>query len=322
MSFAADLKHEICQDELDAGQSKAQLAALLYVKASLHMNWQGMYITFQIENAAVAKHMWMLLKANYETQPRLSVLKKMNLKKNNIYRIQIYDMAQDILEDLGILDEKGLRHTPAYSLVRKEKDARAFLAGCFLASGSINSPKTSNYHMEISAQNEELAESIRKMMERFHLPAKIAKRKNSWVVYMKTSDKIGDFLRLCNASQSLLEFEDTRISRDFYNQMKRLDNCELANEMKSMKAAQEQLLCIELVETNVPKSAIPEKLQKVMDVRRQHPDATITELCDEIYAQSGEIISKSGMKHRLAKIKEMAQPYKEAMEKDARSIGD
>ena len=49
---------------------------------------------------------------------------------------------------------------------------------------------------------------------------------------MKAGEKIADFLRLCNASDALFEFEDSRIQRDFYNQITRLDNCEVANEMK------------------------------------------------------------------------------------------
>lgn len=310
MSFTYDVKHEICQDELDDQQAKAQLAALLLVKAALHMNWQGMYLSFQVENAAVAKHTWKLVKRLYAVSPRLSVLKKMNLKKNNIYRIQIYDQCDAILKDLQILDESGLHARPGYGLIRSEKNARAFLQGCFLAAGSVNSPRTSKYHLEISVQHEDLATSIRKTMDRFGLHARITQRKNSYVVYIKAGDKIADFLRLCDASGSLLHFEDTRISRDFYNQMRRLDNCELANEVKSLKAAKEQLDAIERIRENIPESQIPPKIKAAMDIRQQYPDASITELCDEIYKVSGEIISKSGMKHRLTRIRELAASVK------------
>lgn len=65
---------------------------------------------------------------------------------------------------------------------------------------------------------------------------------------MKAGEKIADFLRLCNASDALFEFEDSRIQRDFYNQITRLDNCEVANEMKAMKAAKKQLEYIEIIE--------------------------------------------------------------------------
>ena len=67
---------------------KAQLCALFQMRASLHMNWQGMYLSFQTENATIAKHVFQIMKTLYDVDPRLSVLKKMQLKKNNIYRIQ------------------------------------------------------------------------------------------------------------------------------------------------------------------------------------------------------------------------------------------
>lgn len=311
MSFTYDVKHEICQTELDRDKAKARLAGLLLVKASLHMNWQGVYLSFQIENATIAKHVWQLLRQLYDAQPRLSVLKKMKLKKNNIYRIQVFEEASAILEDLQIMTSAGLQQVPGPALVADEDAARAFLQGCFLASGSVNSPKTSNYHLEISVQHEALAQSVQTLMERFYLPARIAQRKNLYVIYLKAGEKIADFLRLADAGNALMAFEDTRISRDFYNQMRRLDNCELANEMKSMSAARKQLASIEILEQNMSRDQIPEKIRDVMEIRKAFPEYSVIELCDEIYRQKGEIISKSGMKHRLSKIREMAMQWQE-----------
>lgn len=62
-----------------------------------------------------------IMKTLYDVDPRLSVLKKMKLKKNNIYRIQVFDKAQQILEDLQILTDSGLRYTPSVKMVRSEK---------------------------------------------------------------------------------------------------------------------------------------------------------------------------------------------------------
>lgn len=90
MSFTSDVKGEICLDALDIYEAKAQLCALMQVKATLHMNWQGMYVAFQMENAGIIKHIYGLVKRLYHVEGRLSVLKKMQLKKNNIYRLQIY----------------------------------------------------------------------------------------------------------------------------------------------------------------------------------------------------------------------------------------
>ena len=306
MSFTSDVKSQICKEEVDRNQARAQLCALFQMRASLHMNISGMYLAYQTENANIAKHVFQLMKSVYEVNPRLSVIKNMRLKKNNFYRIQIHEKANEILEDLGIVTHTGLHYKPLNKMIRSEKMARAYLQGAFLASGSINHPKTSNYHLEMSSSQEDLMQSIQKILERFYLPAKIVQRKKYYVLYMKAGDKIADFLRLCNASQALFEFEDSRIQRDFFNQITRLDNCEVANEVKTQKAAKKQLEYIEILEKNSHRVDISDKIRHVMEVRKKFPDANMNELCEEVQRAYGEEISKSGMKHRLNRIKTMA----------------
>ena len=111
MSFTSEIKKEICKEEIDAQMMKAQLCALFQMRASLHMNWQGMYLSFQTENATIAKHVFQIMKTLYNVDPRLSVL-KMQLKKTiyivfrflirhrrfwktfKFLRIQVYDIRQ------------------------------------------------------------------------------------------------------------------------------------------------------------------------------------------------------------------------------------
>ena len=131
---------------------------------------------------------------------------------------------------------------------------------------------------------------------------------------IKAGDKIADFLRLCNASNALFEFEDSRIQRDFYNQITRLDNCEVANEVKSLKAAKSQLEAIEFLESHAKNIVIPEKIMHAMQIRKMYPEANLNELCLECKNEFGEDISKSGMKHRLAKVKQMASELKEELD--------
>ena len=93
--------------------------------------------------------------------------------------------------------------------------------------------------------------------------------------------------------------------------MSRLDNCALANEVKTIKAGKKQLEYIDVLEKNRNKVKITDKIQRVMDIRKKFPEASLNELCDECYLEYGEVISKSGMKHRLNKIKEMAMEFME-----------
>ena len=43
-----------------------------------------------------------------------------------------------------------------------------------------------------------------------------------------------------NATNSLMQFEDERISRDFYNSNNRISICEISNEVKVIEAGNKQ----------------------------------------------------------------------------------
>ncbi len=310
MSFTTEVKAEIAMNELHACCAKAQLSALIQMCASLSLTSSGMAIEIKSENANTAKRILKLLKERYQVSSQLSVIRKMKLKKNNIYVLRVNSQVAHILKDLEIMDETGLKPHAGTAMVRKECCARAYLAGAFLASGSVNSPLTANYHLEIAANSKAQADFIAKLMRRFDIPARYIKRRSQDVIYVKASDKISDFLRCIGASDALFAFEDSRIQRDFMNSLTRLDNCELANEMKTISAGKKQLEDIAWLETYRGLDALPKKLYEAALLRKQYPEASLNELCDVYQEQYHETISKSGMKHRLAKLKELANQYR------------
>ena len=265
MSFTAEVKTQICAAEWGECCARAQLSSVMKMCSTMNLSAQGIHLRVQCEHANTAKRIWKLLKERYQVEPQLSVLRKVRLKKNNIYVIRVHERAMEILKDLEICTDKGLQPRPSAKMVRKDCCAQAYLAGAFLAGGSVNAPTTSNYHLEISTSDQELAEFLCRLMNRFYLPAKIIQRRAQHVVYLKASDKIADFLRMCKADEALLEFEDTRIQRDFYNSLTRLDNCELANEMKSISAARKQLEDIAWIENYRSLDTLPERLQHVIE---------------------------------------------------------
>ena len=311
MSYTSEVKSEISQNELKPCCVRAQLAALLQCDATLTISNQQWELHFKTENPTTAKRFWMLLKQRYELTPELAILKKVKLKKNYTYVILIKSQVKEILQDLKLMDAKGFADHVTSEVVKKECCARAYLAGSFLASGSVNSPTNSNYHLEIALSNDKLASFVIKLMKRFDLPAKMIKRRNQMVVYIKASDKISDFLRAIAAYEAVMKFEDIRIQRDFKNSLTRLDNCEVANEMKTLKAANSQIQAIEYLQQNDVFELLDEKLKEVALLRQINPEASLNELAEIYQAQTGNKMSKSGMKHRFNKIVERYKTLKE-----------
>ena len=184
---------------------------------------------------------------------------------------------------------------------------RAYLAGAFLSCGSVNNPETSNYHLEMSFNEEEFAQFISKIMNDFELNAKMIKRRNKYVVYLKSSEKIGDFLRAIGASQSVMNFESTRIDRNMSNTVNRWNNCDIANEIKSMATANKQINDINTVDMFMGLDMLDEKTRIVALIRKKYPEMTLNELTEVYYEETGQTISKSGLHRRFKKISEEAK---------------
>ena len=115
---------------------------------------------------------------------------------------------------------------------------------------------------------------------------------------------IADFLRLIEADDAVMDYENIRISRDFSNSLTRLNNMDVANEVKSQQAAMKQMEDIKRLE-NYDLATVDEKLLEIIALRKKYPDSSLSELCLLYEKEKGKKISKSGLKHRFVRIHEL-----------------
>lgn len=304
MSFAAQTKKELTAIELKDCCKKAELSALLRMNGLLSFSQKKLMLDVTTENAAIARVIYSSLKHLYQVNCELLVRKKMRLKKNNVYVVRLPIKVREILEDLKIVTNTfEMRRDISKSLIKKSCCKRAYLRGAFLAGGSVNNPESSSYHLEIFTNYEEHAAALIELMNEYHLNAKKIERKKGYIIYIKESEKITEFLNVIGAFQALFQFEDARIVRDMRNSVNRLVNCETANLNKTVAASMKQLENIKLIEEKLGLDQLPEKLREIALVRRQHPDVNLKELGELV--PSG-VVSKSGINHRLRKISEIA----------------
>ena len=304
MSFAGDVKKELTMLEVHPEHAKAELAALIRMNGTLGLVDREFYLNVQTENAAIARRIFSLIKDTFNVQAELSVRKKMKLKKNNVYIVRLRSGSQTILSELGIL--KGMLYSGSVPEEYKtnEQKMRSYLRGAFLAGGSVNSPGTSRYHLEIHSVYEEHNNDIYGMFDYFSLnPKKHERKSGGYIVYLKKSEKIADFMAVIGATNSMFQFEDVRIVRDMRNSVNRLVNCETANLNKTISAASKQIDSIQLIDQEIGLDDLPKKLFEVAITRLKHPDVSLKELGELV--PSGPI-SKSGVNHRLRKINQLA----------------
>lgn len=303
MSFAAEVKKELTGLAVQKNLAQAELAALIRMNGSLSLSNHQFVLNVQTENAAIARRIFTLLKEHYNVRSELLVRRKMKLKKNNVYIVRLKQETQNILLDLDIMDGMMFQAHISNEIKQSDEKTRAYLRGAFLASGSVNNPETSRYHLEISSIYEEHNQDICDLLNQFDLNARTLERRNGYITYLKGAEKIADFLTLIGATNSMLKFEDVRIVRDMRNSVNRLVNCETANMNKTIDAASKQIENIHFIESTVGLQSLPEKLQEIAELRIQNPEISLKELGEMIPSRA---ISKSGINHRIRKINDFA----------------
>ncbi len=305
MSFTSDIKSELALHETDEGESVAELSALIQLCSSLSISDRGMMLVCTTENASVVRVIYRLCRELFNAVITPSVKRRVNLNKNLVYTLRIEGDVRRILNRLGLYSAYGLRERPLMRIVQRDSCARAYLAGCFMAQGSCNSPETSNYHLEIQCSNPEHAAFVAEMMERFGIDGKLTRRRGHDIVYLKAAEKIGDFLRVIGADRCLMEFENERIDRDLVSSFTRLNNVEIANDVRSMNAGRAQLEDIAVLAHYDMIRNLDEKLQDVITLRLDNPEVSLSDLADLYEEKTGIRMSKSGMKHRFVKLHEL-----------------
>src|SRR5699024_11188078 len=105
----------------------------------------------------------------FDVKADISVRRRMKLNKNNVYFIRLNKEAKRILSELDILETMVDDTNLPDEILKNEQKIQSYLRGAFLARGSVNSPETNSYHLEIHSSSIEMSEDIVTIMEAFDL---------------------------------------------------------------------------------------------------------------------------------------------------------
>ena len=306
MSYTVSIKEEISKIKSSNSELIAELSGYIRNNGII----TNKKVTMTTENKQVVNHLVDSLKDIYDITPKVEIIENLNFSKNDLYQITIEDNLTKILENLGIWDNnsKYLGTVPNY-IVGGNEEIRAYLRGVFEGVGSINDPKTSRYHMELLINKSKEAVFVQKLLNIFELNAKILSRDKGYMIYIKEAEKISDFLKILGANKAVLYFEDVRVYRDQKNKTNRLNNMEQANIDKVIQTATEQLRDIKVIEDNDGVMLLDDKTKETLEYRKKYPEASLKELAEIISLETNKPITKSGLNHRLRKIKDLAERF-------------
>ena len=310
MSFATETKVELSriQPEKTCCQL-AEIAGFLRVAGSIRLAGPGRFkIVISTDSPAVARHYKRLIASYFRVETELEIEDAQGLKTGHIYMLTIDPNmhSESILRETGIL---MIRQGNNYitdgiydGIIRTKCCRKAYLRGIFLGAGTISDPQK-GYHLEFTCNSEILAKDLRRLINTFDdLSAKITRRKERYVVYMKNAQYISDTLAIMGAHSRVLKLEEVRLNKDLVNRATRLTNCDSANMDRTLDASVKQKEAIQKIRETCGIDALPGKLRELALLREMNPDASLTQLGEMLNPP----LKKSGVNNRMKRILDFA----------------
>lgn len=299
MTFTTQIKEEITKEENNNIEDLTSLCTYLKFNATLEED----KMTVMVVNASVARWIFKLLKTNYNVLIKLTTRTMKRFKARNLYILEVKEKLDLIYKDIdNIFKEIS---------TSSDEEKKAFLKGMFLACGSINDPKKNQYHLEFLVKEEEDAKLIDDLLNSLKIKSKVLKREREYMVYVKSSENISDFIKYLGAFNALFYFEDIRIYKDHKNMVNRLNNCEQANVERTLKSSKVILDNIKYLEDNDLLMLLDDRSKEIIEYKKKYPDTSLGELAEIITMETNKSITKSGINHHFRKINALVKKAKE-----------
>ena len=294
MSFAADVKAELCRAKLGkkcCTQAEAY-GVLLYCNT-----FSGREIRIITENEAFAQRLPILFRKAF----RLSFDRLPDGEGK--YSFGITDPAKlaAVSGTFG-MDAGSLANHVNFAVLEEPCCRAAFLRGAFLAGGSVTDPRKA-YHLELSTSHVQASREVSALLQEMGFLPRSVMRGGSAVIYFKQSEHIEDLLTTLGAPVAATEIMTAKVDKEIRNGANRAMNCDMANVNKTLDAVAAQQEAIKKLESAGQLDKLPEKIQETARLRMQNPELPLAQLA----ALFDPPISKSCLNHRIRKIMEEAR---------------
>ena len=312
MKFLQKVKEEILNKNLkDRCCKKAFLSGIIRGNGKIFSTDDGIGFEFSLPTEESVSQISFYFKLLFGFEIReLSVFEDKLNKKDKFVISVTGDDAERILEEIGVLieeDDDLIVNLNFYKILgNKECCIRAFIRGLFLSSGLITIPYESSssntkYHLELSFSHSQTSMDTARILENNGVKTKILKRKDKYVVYIKSAEEIKNFLAYIGANVSVLNLTDMIINGEIANVSNRRANCDVANVNRQLEAVEKHIICIDKIDKTLGLKSLKQDLMETALLRKQFPSDSLTELAERLN------VSKSCLNHRLRKLVSIAE---------------
>jgi DNA-binding protein WhiA len=311
-SFTAFVKEELTTKPYDKDRKLAMFAGFVKANGRYIFSKQYEKLTLSTRYAKIAQFLYQISKSVLKVNPKFEYRQSPRFSQRQTYWINFEQQVSDILKTIHLDFDSS---PEVYLKQFRSVDAIAgYLSGLFLANGSVNHPSSSSYHLEMSSDDEDFLSEIQRLLKQvksLRFAFKLIARKGKYVLYLKKSDQIADFLIFMGATEATLEYENVRVARDFSNSENRLQICENANMAKTIAAAKKQKQAIQFIHKVIGVDHLDNpKLQTLCRLRLKHDSSSLEELAEMMSSTYQKPISKSQLNHLFRGLIAMAKKLK------------
>ena len=305
MSFSSEIKDEVAKIKVeDYKIILSELAGITPMCGILNFKNNKISMEYITENAPVARRIFTFLRRSFGFDVEVKNVRSTQLKKN----VFIIYISQDescrlLLDELKYIKGASvfiINYAPT-DLIKTSNEKKAYIRGAFMGSGSITDPKK-GYHLEFVSENESNAYFLRDTINEFGLKSKVIMRKEKYIIYIKDSEQISDFLSLIGAYNSVLNYENVRVIKEMRNNVNRIVNCETANLNKTVKSSYDQVEDIKLIEREIGIGDLGEDLKAIAKIRLENRSMSLNDIANSLEPK----LSKSTVNYRFKKLRRIA----------------
>jgi len=188
-----------------------------------------------------------------------------------------------------------------YSKCRCDACRDVFVRALFMICGSVTDPEKS-YHLDFTFKTEAEALAIQKILAERGQEFRLSVRREKFVLYIKESSAIEDFLVYIGASSAAFEVMNSKIVHEFRGSVNRQVNCDTANIGKQLAAVKKIKKAVEVLVDTGKYDTLPPEIREAARLRIENDQLSI----EGIAALANPPVTKSGMKHRLEKLQSIA----------------
>ena len=291
---------------------EAYISAILTFGGALGKDEKGYYLTYSSSDYLLAWEFASYLREKYDYHGEVGIVDPDDKRRNRFYQVELRGRhALGLLSDIGkvkVADGEIVSlDLGVKSKFSSAKDVQAYARGVFLSVGNLTRA-AEGLRLELTFEVESDADAFLALLKKEEIVMSKTEKGEKYCLATRKGQTLSDFCALMGANKSVLVLQEMIVKKYVDGKTARAGNLALANTDKSVSAAIRQYNdAVTLRDGTGGFLGVPKEIVEVAAARIDNPDVSIEQLA----ALLPDKITKSGLYHRLQKLKELAEKIRE-----------